>query len=119
MPPQAGGMPKGSAGSPTGAPILTPQPAAGKSAAGKVKVQIAIHALQLAMIDVGAGSPEGRSILEAITKLVKKFGQEEDTSKALMPAEIQQIMAAKNPAGPRPPGAGPAGAAPPPMPAAA
>lgn len=92
--------------------MLTPQKASGKQASGKVKVQIAIHALQLAMLDMGASSPEGTAILEAITKLVKKFGKSEDQSKQLMPAEIMQIMQQ-----PKPPGMG-AGAAKPPMPAA-
>lgn len=79
--------------------MLTPQKQAGKENQGKVKVQIAIHALSLAMIDVGPATPEGSAILEAIQKLVKKFGKTEDSSKQLVPAEIQQIMQGPKPQG--------------------
>jgi Tfp pilus assembly PilM family ATPase len=89
--------------------MLAPGKDAGKMASGKAKVQIAIHALQLAMIDVGAMGPEGSAILKAISSLTKEFGKTEEQSKSLMPAEIQQIMQkqpAKPPMGAAPPGAG-------------
>lgn len=102
--------------------MLTPQKASGKQASGKVKVQIAIHALQLAMLDVGAASKEGQSILEAIRSLVKQFGKSEDESKALMPAEIAQVLQQQKKPGMAPPAGAPgapAGAAAPPPAAAA
>jgi len=91
--------------------MMTPQKAAGNQASGKAKVMIAQHILQLAMLDLGIGSPEGQSILEALSKLVKKFGKSEEDSKQIMPAELMQAM--QSSAGPgAPPGAKPPGAAP-------
>jgi hypothetical protein len=92
--------------------MMTPQKAAGSQASGKAKVMVAQHILQLAMLDMGVASPEGQAILEALTKLVKKFGKTEEDSKQIMPAELQQAM--MRGAGPgAPPGAKPGGAPPP------
>ena len=93
--------------------MLAPQKAVGKQQAGRVKVQVAIHALMLAIAEVGPMSSEGRTILEAITKLTKQFGKNEDQPKQLMPAELQQIMAQSKGAGLNP---AVAGAIKPPMP---
>lgn len=94
--------------------MMTPQKPEGKIAAGKVKVQVAIHALQLAMQDVGISTDDGQAILEALSKLTKKFGKHEEDSKSLMPAELMQVMQQKAGPGAPPPGAPPPqGAAPP------
>ena len=90
---------------------MTPQKPEGKIAAGKVKVQVAIHALQLAMQDVGIMTDDGQAILDALGKLTKKFGKHEEESKSLMPAELMQVMQQK--AGPGAPPPPPQGAAPP------
>ncbi len=107
------GQPTGAPAGPPGSPMLAPQKAVGKQQSGRVKVQVAIHALMLAAADVGFGSKEFEAIMEAITKLTKQFGKGEDQPKALMPAEIQQIMQQKNPAAMNP---ALAGAIKPPMP---
>jgi hypothetical protein len=91
--------------------MMTPQKPEGKIAAGKVKVQVAIHALQLAMQDVGIMTDDGQAILDALGKLTKKFGKHEEESKSLMPAELMQVMQQK--AGPGAPPPPPQGAAPP------
>lgn len=101
-------------GGPSASPMMTPQKPEGKIAAGKVKVQVAIHALQLAMQDVGISTDDGQAILEALSKLTKKFGKHEEESKSLMPAELMQVMQQKAGPGAPPPGAPPPqGAAPP------
>ena len=95
--------------------MLTPQKAAGNQASGKAKVMIAQHVLTTALVDLGVSSPEGQAVLEAITKLVKKFGKSEEDSKQIMPAELQMAMQRQAGPGAPPPGGPPpgAGAAPP------
>ena len=82
--------------------MLAPQKAVGKQQSGRVKVQVAIHALMLAAAEVGPMSSEGKTILEAITKLTKQFGKNEDQPKQLVPAEIAQIMQQQKGAGMNP-----------------
>lgn len=96
--------------------MLTPQKPAGEQASGRVKVQIAMHALTLAAAEVGLTSKEGQAILKAVTLLAKEFGKTEQESKPLIPAEIQQIMGKQAGAGGAPQPPKPAA---PPMPAAA
>lgn len=97
--------------------MMTPQKASGSQATGKAKVMMAMHVLQLSMLDFGAASPEGQAIFDAIKPLVKKFGKSEDESKQLMPAEMmaamQQGAGPGAPPGAKPPGAPPPGGAPP------
>jgi hypothetical protein len=93
--------------------MMTPQKAAGNQATGKAKIMIAQHILQLAMIDLGVGSPQGGAILKALTALTKEFGKSEEDSKQIMPAELMQAM--QSSAGPgAPPGAGKPPGGPPP-----
>jgi len=94
--------------------MMTPQKPGGSQAQGKIKVQIAIHALTIAATELDPSSKEGQACLEAVVKLTKTFGKKEEDSKALMPAEIMQVMqGAAGPGAPppgigaKPPGAGP------------
>jgi hypothetical protein len=96
--------------------MLAPQKPVGKQQSGRVKVQVAIHALMLAASEVGFGTKEFTAIMDAITKLTKEFGKNEDQPKALMPAEIAQIMQQQKGGGMNP---AVAGAIKPPMPQAA
>jgi hypothetical protein len=83
---------------PGGAPMLTPQQKpAGKQQSGAVLVQVAIHSLLLAAQKYGGKGEEFSAILEAITKLTKKFGKGEDEAKALVPAEMQTVLGAAKP----------------------
>jgi len=99
--------------------MLTPQKPAGQQQTGRVKVLIAIHALQTAIPELGVLSEEGKTVLDAIRTLTKRFGKSEDSDKGLMPAEIAQIMQRAGPGAapvaPKPaaPPAAAAGAAPP------
>jgi hypothetical protein len=88
--------------------MLTPQQPKGQAMQGKVKVQVAIKALSMALEEVGALTEDGQAVAKAIYDLTKRFGKSEDDTKSLMPAEIMQIM--QKAAGP---GAPPGGAKPP------
>ena len=94
--------------------MRTPQKPEGKIAAGKVKVQVAIHALQLAMQDVGISTEHGQAILKALATLTKQYGKSEEESQQMMPAEIMQVMQKQSGPGAAPPpqGGAPGGAPP-------
>lgn len=104
MPPQQSPDTPGQGG-PSAAPMLTPQPQEGKKQAGKVKMMVIAHALQLAAADFGVMSPDGSFALELLQKITKKYGKSEDDTKQLMPAELAQVF--QQAAGPgAPPGGG-------------
>ena len=81
--------------------MLTPQKAVGTEQTGRVLAQTGMQALMLAASKIGITTKEGQVLLEVIAKLAKTFGKSEDQSKQLMPAQIQQMLAAsKSPAMP-------------------
>lgn len=106
---------------PGGSAMLTPQEPAGQKEGAKVKVLMAMKVLETALPEFGAASDEGKAVLSAIKGLASKFGQREEKTDELMPAEIKQLL--QGVAGPGaaqggpPPGAAPGvppGGAPPP-----
>ena len=118
--PAGGGAPIAagpSVGGPSASPMLTPQKAAGHIASAKAKVQVAQKILQLAMLECGIGTPQGKAILKGLHALVSEFGKTEEEDQKLMPAEMMQAMQSQagpgaQPPKPAAPPTGPAGAPP-------
>jgi hypothetical protein len=81
--------------------MLAPQKAVGTEQTGRVLAQTGMQALMLAAQKVGPFSEQGKVLLDVIAKLAKTFGKSENQDKQLMPAQIQQMLAAsKSPAMP-------------------
>lgn len=104
--------------------MMTPQKPKGEQAGADVGVQVALKMLERALVAHGSGTPKGKAIFKAIHGLTTEFGQEEDKSSELMPAELKTALMAPGgsagsapAAGAPPPGAVPPGAAPPGAPA--
>ena len=97
--------------------MLTPQKAAGNQASAKAKVMIAQKVLQGAIAEMDLNSDDGKAVLEILAKMVKAFGKNEEDTQQILPAELMQALqpAAGPGAPPKPPGAGAAPSAPPPM----
>lgn len=80
-------------------------------------MQVALRLLERAMVAHGSGSPKGKVMQKAIAAITKEFGQQEEQSTEIMPAEVKSAL--MGPSGS--PGAGPqslAGGAPGAAPAA-
>lgn len=77
---------------PAGAPMTTPQPNEGEQQEAMVGISLAMDLLEKSLPPFGAESNEGRSIMAALTGLSKVFGQQRDSSKELIPAELKVLM---------------------------
>lgn len=82
----------GTGPAPGGAPMTTPQPAAGDRQDGMVIVSLAGDLLEQALGKVGHETEDGRVILDVLGKLSKAFGHTKPKSQELMPAELMQLM---------------------------
>ena len=90
MNPAAGGQaPTGPAGA---APMSTPQPAQGEKQSAMVNVSIAMDLLEQTLPALGSESEEGRTVLQCLAGLSKKFGHTRSKSQELVPAELMQMM---------------------------
>jgi hypothetical protein len=88
--PPAGGQP---GGGPAGAaPMSTPQPAQGDKQSAMVNVSLAMDLLEQTLPSLGSESEEGRTVLNALSSLSKKFGHSRPKSQELVPAELMQLM---------------------------
>lgn len=109
-------MPKGPSpvdGAPSAAPMMTPQEPAGKKEGAKVDALMGIKMFEKAMQGFGGSqTKEGKTILKILSIATKEFGQDEEKTEELMPAEIKQLIGGL--AGPGQPPKPPQGAAPPP-----
>ena len=122
MPSQAPGMPHAGGAAAGGAPMSTPQPAQGDKQSAMVNVSIAMDLLEQTLPALGSESEEGKTILQCLTGLSKKFGHTRSKSNELVPAELMQLMASLphgGAPGGAPPGGMPPGMPPQPMPQAA
>lgn len=74
--------------------MAQPQPAEGLKSAARVNITMAIDILQQSLPAMGAATPEGQAVLNALKTLTKAFGQTEQKSRELIPAEIAQMLSA-------------------------
>lgn len=88
MPGSPGGTPPG----PGASPMVAPGAGAGNTAAAKGIVGQAVKLLVSGMAAFPFNTPEFKAINEALDKLTKHFGKQEDES--LVPATIQQLAGA-------------------------
>jgi hypothetical protein len=95
----AGDAPPG----PAAAPTATPQQPKGEQASADAGVQVALRMLERALVAHGSGSAKGKVIQKAIASITKEFGDKEEQSTDIMPAEVKTALMA--PSGP--PGGGP------------
>lgn len=95
--------------------MMTPQQPHGQQEGSRIDVLMATKMLERALPSFGVQSPEGKAILTALKGLAKAFGESEQNTQELMPAELRHMMAAA--AGPGTPGGPPPQAATPPPPA--
>lgn len=111
----------GAAG-PMSAPMNTPEPMPGIEKGARVQVQIASQMLQRELPHFKLDSPEFKALSSSLSTLQKAFGKTQEGDRALIPAEIRNMIAAANPSmspgakamsgGSPPPGAPPSGAPP-------
>jgi hypothetical protein len=88
---------------PAGGPMTTPQPKEGLSQAAMVNIAMVLHLLEQSLPAFGSPTDKGKAILSALKGLGSAFGKERPKSDALIPAELQQLMATQP--GGKPPGA--------------
>jgi len=92
--------------------MMTPQEPAGKKEGAKVDALMGIKMFEKALQGFGASTKEGKAILKILSTATKEFGQDEEKTEELMPAEIKQLIGGL--AGPGQPPKPPAAAQPPP-----
>lgn len=106
------GAPPGGAGGPEPGPnaagMMTPQTPQGQQEGSKVDVMLATKMLERSIVAFGVTSKEGKAILTALKTLGSAFGEDEEKTQELMPAEIRQMM--QQLAGPGAEGGAPPGA---------
>ena len=90
--PGAGPNPGSAGPSPGGAPMTTPQAAAGDRQDGLVIVSLAGDLLEQALSKFGHETDDGQAVLDVLTKLAKKFGDTKAKTQELVPAELMQLM---------------------------
>ena len=96
--------------------MSTPQPAQGEKQSAMVNVSIAMDLLEQTLPALGSESEEGKSVLQCLTALSKKFGHSRSKSQELVPAELMQLMSQMPQAGGMSPSAKAMGQTPIPMP---
>ena len=84
--------PGGMGAAPGGAPMSTPQPAAGDRQNAMVNVTLAMDLLEQTLPQLGSESEEGAAVLDVLAKLSKKFGASRQKSQELVPAELMQLF---------------------------
>lgn len=107
--PAAGPAAAPSEEAPLGAPMTTPQANAGDQQAAFTQISMAMDMLEKSLPAFGSETPEGKSLLGALTQLTKGFGQQRAGGADLIPAELQQLLQGLKPS---PEQAAMAGAAP-------
>ena len=90
-------------GAPAAAPMMSPAMPAGQQEGSRVDVMMATKLLERCIPAFGIGTKEGKSILSALKALGSAFGESEQKTQELMPAELRHMIAAA--AGPGMPGA--------------
>ena len=88
--PGGAGAPSPSA--PAGGPMCAPQPKEGMAQAAMVNISMVFQLLEQSLPAFGSQSEEGKSILQALSTLTKKFGASRQKSDSLVPAELLQLV---------------------------
>lgn len=91
--------------------MMTPQQPHGQREGAKVDALMGIKMFEKSIQGFGASSKEGKVILKILNIATKEFGEDEEKTEELMPAEIKQLI--QGLAGPGQPPAAPPGGAPP------
>jgi hypothetical protein len=71
---------------------MTPQVPQGEQASADAGVAVAIRLLERALVAHGSTTDKGKKLAQALSTLVKGFGQSEDESNEIMPAEIRTAL---------------------------
>ena len=77
--------------------MLTPQKPKGQQAGAAAQVNVARKLLEQSLVSFGSDSEEGAAVLKAIHALAKGFAKDEESSQALMPAELKSALMAGGP----------------------
>jgi hypothetical protein len=77
---------------PMGAPMSTPEPKMGSKEGALVNIGMVIDLLEQSLPALGADSEEGKTIMDAISKLNKMLGGRKASTNELQQAEIMQLM---------------------------
>jgi hypothetical protein len=75
-----------------GAPMSTPEPKMGSKEGALVNIGMVIDLLEQSLPALGADSEEGKTIMDAISKLNKMLGGRKASTNELQQAEIMQLM---------------------------
>ncbi len=73
--------------------MAQPTPNDGAKQMGAVNVEGAMQMLEQALPSVGSNTPEGKSILEALSKLSKHFNRQKNAE--LVPAQLMELARAQ------------------------
>jgi hypothetical protein len=77
---------------PGAGPMATPGPKEGQAQAAMVNISMVFQLLEQSLPAFGSQSEEGKAILQALSTLTKKFGEQRQKSDQLIPAELMQLM---------------------------
>ena len=77
---------------PMGAPMSTPEPKMGSKEGALINIGMVIDLLEQSLPALGADSEEGKTIMDAISKLNKMLGGRKASTNELQQAEIMQLM---------------------------
>lgn len=77
---------------PGGGPMSTPGPKEGEIQKARVNISMVFQLLEQSLPAFGSQSEEGKSVLQALSTLTKKFGKDRQKADQLIPAELMQLV---------------------------
>ena len=94
------GVPMTATSPPLSAPMATPEPKDGKKEAALVNVSMALDLIEQSLPAIGSETPEGQSLMAALSKLSSVLGPKKQKTNELQSAEIKRRLCfASNPGG--------------------
>jgi hypothetical protein len=73
---------------------MTPEEPKGEQASADAGVMVALRMLEHSLVAHGAASKKGKALTKAIHAIASEFGQSEDQSLQIMPAELKTALMA-------------------------
>jgi hypothetical protein len=77
---------------PGGGPMSTPGPKEGEIQKARVNISMVFQLLEQSLPAFGSQSEEGKSVLQALSTLTKRFGKDRQKADQLIPAELMQLV---------------------------
>lgn len=77
---------------PMPSPMSTPEPKAGQREAAMINVSMALDLIEQSLPAIGSETPEGQSLMSALSKLSSVLGPKKQKTNELQSAEILQLL---------------------------